>query len=81
MEDPFDPAAMTPDERTREVASILATGYLRHRTLRLPGVTGPPPDAAHDALRSGRGASPSSPEKALDGPGDQAPPCVPGERS
>ena len=34
MQDPFDPDAMTPEARTREVASILATGYLRHRALR-----------------------------------------------
>jgi hypothetical protein len=34
MQDPTDPAAMTPEERTREVAAILATGYLR---LRVPG--------------------------------------------
>jgi hypothetical protein len=32
MQDPSDPAAMTPEERTREVAAILATGYLRLRT-------------------------------------------------
>ena len=31
MQDPFDPAAMTPEERDQEVASILATGYLRLR--------------------------------------------------
>ena len=34
MQDPFDPDALTPEARTREVASILATGYLRHRALR-----------------------------------------------
>jgi hypothetical protein len=34
VKDPFDPDAMTPDARTREVSSILATGYLRHRALR-----------------------------------------------
>ncbi|MCE9634704.1 MAG: hypothetical protein K8T90_03275 [Planctomycetes bacterium] len=34
MQDPFDPDAMTSEARTREVASILATGYLRHRALR-----------------------------------------------
>jgi hypothetical protein len=27
--DPFDPADMTPDERSREVAGLLARGYLR----------------------------------------------------
>jgi hypothetical protein len=26
MQDPLDPAAMTPEERTREVAALLATG-------------------------------------------------------
>lgn len=34
MQDPLDPASMTPEERHREVAAILATGYLR---LRAPG--------------------------------------------
>ncbi len=34
MQDPFDPADLTPEARTHEVASILATGYLRHRALR-----------------------------------------------
>ena len=34
MQDPFDAADLTPEARTREVASILATGYLRHRALR-----------------------------------------------
>jgi hypothetical protein len=29
VQDPFDPDALTPEARTREVASILATGYLR----------------------------------------------------
>ena len=33
MQDPFDPDAMTPEARAREVAELLATGYLRHRTL------------------------------------------------
>jgi hypothetical protein len=27
-----DPAAMSPADRTREVAALLARGYLRHRT-------------------------------------------------
>lgn len=27
-----DPATLSPEERTREVASLLARGYLRHRT-------------------------------------------------
>ena len=34
MQDPFDPDAMTPEARAREVAELLATGYLRHRALR-----------------------------------------------
>ena len=33
MQDPDDPDAMTPEARTRELAELLATGYLRHRTL------------------------------------------------
>jgi len=34
VQDPFDPDAVTPEARTREVASILAKGYLRHCALR-----------------------------------------------
>ena len=37
MQDPFDPDAMTPEQRERELAELLATGYLRHRALRAPG--------------------------------------------
>ena len=33
MQDPLDPDSMTPEERERELAELLATGYLRHRTL------------------------------------------------
>ncbi|MCE9638176.1 MAG: hypothetical protein K8T90_20940 [Planctomycetes bacterium] len=33
MQDPDDPDAMTPEARARELAALLATGYLRHRTL------------------------------------------------
>ena len=69
MQDPFDPAAMTPEERDQEVAAILATGYLRLRRLGAPS-TPPDPDLP-----------PGSPESSLEQPGDQAPPCVPGERS
>ena len=68
MQDPFDPAAMTPEERDQEVASILATGYLRLRRLGAPST---PPDAA---------LPPGSPESPLEPPGDHPPPCVPGER-
>jgi len=68
MQDPSDPAAMTPGERDQEVAAILATGYLRQRRLGSPGT---PPAAALPA---------GSPEISLEQPGDQAPPCVPGER-
>jgi hypothetical protein len=35
VQDPFDPAVMTPQARMREVAEILAQGYLRHRALRV----------------------------------------------
>jgi hypothetical protein len=81
MEDPFDPAVMTPEERTAEVASILATGYIRHRALQAPGPASLSPDASSDTPDADRAPSPRSPEKALDGPGDQAPPCDPGERA
>lgn len=33
MRDPFDPDAMTPEQRERELAALLAAGHLRHRTL------------------------------------------------
>ena len=33
MQDPDDPDALTPEARARELADLLATGYLRHRTL------------------------------------------------
>jgi hypothetical protein len=67
MQDPLDPAAMTPEERAREVASILAAGYLRQRALRAPAGA---PAAAPDT-------SPET-EKGLDRPGDQAALCGPG---
>lgn len=68
MQDSFDPASMTPEDRDREVASILATGYLRLRRLRAD--IGPPAPAL----------PPGSPEKSLEQSGDQAPPCPAGER-
>ena len=68
VSDPFDPAAMTPEERDLEVAAILATGYLRLRRLRADSGPRAP------ALPLG------SPEKSLEQPGDQAPPCPAGER-
>jgi hypothetical protein len=67
MQDPLDPAAMTPEERAREVASILAAGYLRHRAIRAPAGAPPPvPDTSPET------------EKGLDRPGDQAALCSPG---
>jgi hypothetical protein len=74
MQDPLDPAAMTPEERAREVASILAAGYLRHRALRAPA--GAPP-AIHGAPPPVPDTSPET-EKGLDRPGDQAALCGPG---
>jgi hypothetical protein len=63
VRDPFDPEALTPEERLREVASILAQGYLRHRALRAnPAAADAPP-----APEPGRQA-----ENELDGPGDQS---------
>jgi hypothetical protein len=49
VQDPFDPDDLTPEARTSEVASILATGCLRHRALRARDVgdtcaPGPPAD-------------------------------------
>lgn len=34
MQDPFETATMTPEERAREVAAILARGYLRYSATR-----------------------------------------------
>jgi len=68
MQDPLDPAAMTPEERAREVTSILAAGYLRHRALRAPTSA---PRAIHGAPPPAPDTSPET-EKDLDRPGDQA---------
>jgi len=77
MDDPFDPATMTPEERAREVAAILAAGYLRRRAIRV--LAGPTPNP--EGVPPGTAETPCSPENDLDEPGDQTPPCVPGERS
>ena len=42
IHDPFDPAQMTPEERTQEVAAILARGYLRLRAFGAPGAVRSP---------------------------------------
>ena len=34
---PLDPSELSPDERRRELARILATGIVRLRTLGIPG--------------------------------------------
>jgi hypothetical protein len=66
--DPTDPAHLTPEQRADEVASILATGYLRHRRLR----------AAPSAESQVQAAAPATPEPGrsreneLDGPEDQS---------
>ena len=60
-----DPASMSPPDRTREVATLLARGYLRHRTagalsLRQPenSLAGPedhaPPCPAGERPKRGR---------------------------
>ncbi len=38
MNDPFDPAAMSPEERDLEVAGLLARGFLRLSMACAPGV-------------------------------------------
>ena len=73
VKDPFDPDLMTPEARAREVAEILATGYLRHRELR---ARGPAESAAAAAPETGR-----QPENDLDDMGDHEASCVPGRRS
>ena len=40
--DPNDPERLSPEDRVREVARILATGYLRLLTLRAPEASAPP---------------------------------------
>lgn len=42
MFDPSDPSASTPEDRTREIASILATGYLRLCAMGLREAPTPP---------------------------------------
>ena len=42
MQNPTDPALMTPDERMREVAGILSRGYFRHREMRVNGLSESP---------------------------------------
>jgi hypothetical protein len=37
VDDPDDPALMSEEARAREVAELLATGYLRYRALRARG--------------------------------------------
>ena len=64
MQDPFDPDALTPEARAREVAELLATGYLRHRALRTPG--------ADATCVSGPSEGGSQPENEVDDPGDQS---------
>ncbi len=69
MQDPDDPDAMTPEARAREVAELLATGYLRYRALRARG-------AAPDAVPgdSGRPAEEPrrQPENEVDASGDRS---------
>ena len=51
--DPTDPAYMTPEERVRELAAILAAGVLRlHRRAAIPVLPDSqiPPDSAPNCL-------------------------------
>ncbi len=71
MHDPFDPAASTPEERTREIASILAAGYLRLRAMGLregptPPITGHNSDTADPPNEPGNGLD-SSPNQSVYG--------------
>jgi hypothetical protein len=60
VQDPFDPDLLTPEQRAREVAELLARGYLRLRKLlAFPGAPAP--------QERGRQR-----EKELDAPGDQS---------
>ena len=65
MHDPFDPDAMTPEARTREVASILATGYLRHRALRAR-------DVGDTCVPAPPGAGLRQPENEVDAQADRS---------
>ena len=65
MPDPDDPDLMTPEERTREIASILATGYLRIHDLRAP-------ETAPRGGLSGGGDMSHEAKKALDSAGNHS---------
>jgi hypothetical protein len=54
---PLDPTSLTPDERLRELAALLARGLLRlHERRLLPGADGPtsppekPPESVSNCL-------------------------------
>ena len=51
MPDPNDPELLSPEARAREVALLLATGYLRLRTLR-PEAPAPTPEAPQETGES-----------------------------
>jgi hypothetical protein len=64
VQDPDDPDVMTPEARAREVAELLATGYLRHRALRARG--------AASTCASGPSDGRRQPENEVDDPRDRS---------
>lgn len=62
MLDPSDPSSSTPEERTREIAVILARGYLRLRAMGLRDAPTPPPTGQYSPREDPR----DTPESGLD---------------
>jgi hypothetical protein len=73
MFDPSDPARSTPEERAQEIASILATGYLRLRAMGLSAAPTPPITGGYSHGEN----LPSGPQNGLDNSPEQS---VYGER-
>ena len=74
--DPNDPERLSAEERAREVAQILATGYMRLRTLSPPEASGEPvpaaPDPVPEALPESQKALDEGAPESAHGGGDEA---------
>jgi len=68
MLDPSDPSSSTPEECTREIASILARGYLRLRAMGLRDA----PTTATTGPNLGEENPPVGPENGLDTSANQS---------
>jgi hypothetical protein len=69
VDDPDDPALMTEEARAREVAELLATGYLRYRALRARGAAPATPPGSSERLTE---EPPRQPENEVDASGEQS---------